>query len=169
MTLDEPRILALALFFVALIVWVWAKTSYTKSKTIHLLRALFPSWKFFGEFGHLPVLLVRTRRDQAEWEAWRPCLQSPQRHWALLVYNPKANLHLACQSLVQRMISEIQEHQQDEQWSVQSSVTFELINHMVVGSINEAAQSCQFKICIRDPDESDSSLEDVLLSPVYEV
>src|ERR1700749_3247026 len=89
--------LLLGYFALLVVVSRW-KSAAVPSRAVQLMRAFFPSWRFFDDIGDEPQLYLRAGVGAALGE-WRPALPRPPRRWRALVLNAEGNLLLACGSL----------------------------------------------------------------------
>lgn len=119
---------------------------------MRLLRSLVPSWKFFEDVGHTPVLFFRVSESDQVWSEWqrfhRPI---PRRAWHLF-FNPELNLQLAEKSLIEQAITD------------SSPVSLEMIADIIQSHLPTEIHSYQFKILVFDGTES----EEVYLSEEME-
>src|SRR5262245_27484379 len=74
-----------------------------------LLRCLVPSWQFFDRVEHVPTLRSRVAANGADWSEWRAALTAPARTLSSLWSNAAGNLHLACRSLVEHLVAELEQ------------------------------------------------------------
>src|SRR4051812_5994815 len=91
-------------YFLALALFSTVKRTTIAGKTIFMFRMFFPSWRFFDDIGHVPVLFYRKSTQGKEFEPWVECLNKPTRKWRTLLLNPQGNFLLACGSLLQRLV-----------------------------------------------------------------
>jgi hypothetical protein len=78
-----------------------------RAPTWLLLRSLFPSWRFFEHIAPVPTLSYRVSREGADFGPWRDALPPIARTPTSLVLNARGNLHLAQQSLVERLSDDL--------------------------------------------------------------
>jgi hypothetical protein len=85
-----------------------------RSPALALLRSLWPAWRFYEAIADAPALDHRVRADALGGEPgpWQRTLRPPLRTAAMLVWNPSGNLHLAYQSLVEHLASELAEREE---------------------------------------------------------
>lgn len=95
-----------------------------------LLRALFPSWRFFEEIEPGPVLQVCVA------DAWRDAWAASPRTAAALIVNARGNLELAYQSLVDQLWSELE----DAPEQPETSITYQLVLHLIEVECLSAAE-----------------------------
>lgn len=180
--------LALAVYLLALATLTRLRAVVVPSRTVQLLKALWPSWRFFEDVGEVAVLRLRfgDGEDEAALGPWREGLPRIGRRWSALVHNAEGNHLHACESLLQLLLAEVgdaaespgagagDEDAGEDAW-VECSVNYRLVDEVVRAALRkgpyaEAASRCvalhyQFKLCTRDPRGVE---EDVLLSPVQE-
>jgi hypothetical protein len=77
-----------------------------KSKAWLLLRALFPSWRFFEDVGTSGELFYRIQRSEPE--PWTPAIDPSERRLGNLFQNPHGNLRFAQQSLIDQLLQELE-------------------------------------------------------------
>ena len=106
----------LLLYFVFLLATLWWGPRFIQGPWLFLLRAFFPNWKFFHAVGHEPRLYVRWWPSNASGEG--PDLGTPINPWHLvyprvqrsglgLVHNPRVNLALSRQNLVDHLAHDL--------------------------------------------------------------
>ena len=150
--------LLLALLIVAAVAFSRFAQREVPGRTVHLLRAFFPSWRFYDDFNHLPVLSFRWRHAGGEFGEWTLCSPRPQRRLAALLVNTDGNLFLAENSLVQQLVTELQSVEPEE---APGLVSYRLTDRLVRTRLPaDGSAEYQFKLSV------DS--EDVLQSPVLE-
>ena len=72
-----------------------------------LFRCLLPSWQFFEQIESVPALQYRVAADGHDWSDWQNALPAPARTAGSLWLNAPGNLHLACRSLVEHLLAEL--------------------------------------------------------------
>jgi hypothetical protein len=154
----------LAAYFAALALFSLARRSHLGSRALFLLRAFFPSWRFFEDLGDTPALLFRTAAEDSELGEWQPCLGKIPRRWYHLLLNPEGNRLLACSSAIQLLLSDIEEADETDLEALENSVSYRVIQDWVRYRIHQlvpdsAPISYQFKVL--------AGSDEVLLSPVY--
>lgn len=140
---------------------------------IYLLRSLFPSWKFFEDFGPVPQLWLRTQKDQ-EWSEWRPCLKTPHRKWGLLFHNPELNYQLACGSLLTHFATDLNDFKDSDLSKFKNCITYQLTKNLVDYEIRNqkiAAPNSlfQFKLTATNENPLVDHIDDVFISDTHEV
>jgi hypothetical protein len=170
--------LLLAYFALLVLVSRW-KTATVPSRAVQLLRAFFPSWKFFDDIGDEVLLYLRAGPGSGDHDGdgddalgpWEPGLPRPARRWTALVLNAEGNFLLACGSLVQQLLDELHGADPAHPERVAESVAYELTRNLVRFMLTRRAPlppgtRYQFKLRLRGVD---GAAEDVLVSPVYEL
>ncbi len=102
---------------------------------IFLLRAFFPSWKFFDELGEVPALEFRFAIRGVELGPWISAADRPRSRIHQLLYHAEGNLYLANQSLLKHLLADLAELQEGGQvggqTEVQSLVSYDLVQRWV--------------------------------------
>ncbi len=131
------------------------------------VRALFPSWRFFDRATLSPRLYVRVGCSPDRLSAWAPVEIGP-RPAAAFVFAPAANLALAYQSSIDRLVVELGDIEIDDSGSAVETdprVT-ELVSYRLVGRIARAlaprAAFVQWKIVVPEV------AGDYLVAPIAE-
>lgn len=157
---------ALVCFFLGVLCITFLKTVEINHPFNGVLRLLFPSWKFFDRPGHLIRLDYRLQHaDSAITSNWQPVLQSQKRTWTCLFLNPQGNLHLACQSLVEQLVTQIQNTPENQLDSIFESTSYQLVknlaySHAIQNSgLKNQYSFFQLRITIDE--------DDTLVSPLY--
>ena len=78
-------------------------------RAVALFRCLLPSWQFFDQVESVPALHYRTAPSGDDWSEWHDALPVPARTAGSLWLNAAGNLHLACRSLVEHLVAELEE------------------------------------------------------------
>lgn len=163
-----------AFYFGILIIFSLLKVTYLKSRTVYLLRAFFPSWKFFDDIGEVPVLFYRVSEDGRDFGGWKICLEKSKRSLGSLFLNPQGNFLLACESHLQHLLTDLEENSNGGSVRIENSVSYQLTKKLVRFQIMKRGLVgerfwYQFKLSVMFPGEQDPRFEEVLLSPVFEV
>jgi hypothetical protein len=104
------RPLPLALLALAL-VWlvVWLPRRGVAASGLALFRCLLPSWRFFDQVAPVPTLRYRAAAAGENWSDWEDALSVPTRTLSSLWLNAAGNLHLACRSLVEHLVADLED------------------------------------------------------------
>jgi hypothetical protein len=100
-----PAVLSLALLWLL----VWLPRRAVPARSLALFRSLVPAWRFFEEIDPVPTLRYRVAPHGDDWGDWQDVLVVPPRTPMSLCLNAAGNLHLACQSLVEHLVSDLEE------------------------------------------------------------
>jgi hypothetical protein len=162
----RPGILALLIYFLALSAFTLLKRRTVPGKTLYLLRALFPSWRFFEDFDGESALFLRQSCSTGNFSEWQRCLPRAERRAHHLLFNPKTNYILAVGSLVQQLLAEISDLDCTNAQSIEKLVSYQMVRNLVESELAKSqsvprASQYQFKVS--------GSGEDWLVSPVYEI
>jgi hypothetical protein len=160
-TLVNPFIFAL--YFLAILAFSLLKRKSLPGKVTYLFRALLPSWRFFEDFDEAPTLYFRHgQRDLSQdLEPWSKCLNRPARRFYHVLYSPEANYIHAAGSLVQHLLSEVNDLQETNSQAIEGLVSYQLAKNLVKYHLPEKATRYQFKVS--------GVSEDLLISPIYGV
>jgi len=157
-------------YFVLLWLLSWMKIKVVPGRTIYFLRGFFPSWKFFEDAGDVPVLWIRCRLADAEWSDWNLGIEKIERTWSTLLVNAEGNSLLAYGSLLQHLMSELEEIEDPMQ--LEKNVSYLLTKNLVCHELQkkastEDAVSYQFKISTFDSISRKILMDEILISPIY--
>lgn len=73
-----------------------------------LLQSLLPAWRFFEDVESTADLYYRSAAGSAgDYGPWQSALRPPPRGALALLFNPRGNLALAEQSLVEQLLAEL--------------------------------------------------------------
>lgn len=132
MSLAQSSILLIVIYFLVIIILSMMKSVYLPGRAIYLLRALFPSWKFFEDICDLPVLYYRISYQGQEFGEWQACFDKLKRQPISILYNPEGNFQLACNGLLQQLESDIEELDPAKSDEFAMSVSYQLTKQMVL-------------------------------------
>lgn len=131
-----------------------------------LLRFLFPAWRFFEDFSEYPVLQYRHRLEDSEWSEWKQPSYINRRQIHHLFLNPQDNLQMAFNSLLEKLLANIEATKRDG--DIEKTDSFARIKRWVILLLeNQKYDAFQFQVLIRSVPENEDHL--VLSSRVYEV
>ncbi len=136
-----------------------------------LLRSFFPNWRFYHRVGPLPVLYVRASSREGVWQDWRLVMPRARRRVSDLFHNPKNNLALANQSLVEHLWSDIKAAENGR--AVMGFVSYRLVVLLALEAarLESGAGVCcqyQFEIRLLPAYGNEVAAATVLTSPVLE-
>lgn len=140
--------------FAILLALVLGKRRLTRAPAWLLLRSLFPSWRFFEQIAPAPVLRYRVAEASTDFGPWQDALSRVARTPGSLFLNSRGNVQLACQSLVERLVDELDSVAPN---SLPEAVSYQLVQRLVrsrLSATTEAEPRCyQFQIALLDSDE----------------
>jgi hypothetical protein len=116
-------------YFLILFLAVRFKTREVNGRWWFFLRAFFPNWKFFHAVGYAPRLYARAMKADSEWGPWLLLYPRHPRRWWHLVHNPRVNLALASQNLVEHLVADLNALQEGQE--VRELVTYQLVLNRV--------------------------------------
>jgi hypothetical protein len=123
------------------------------------VRALFPSWRFFDHLGHVPHLYYRLQTEEhTGFGNWELALKHKKRTFRCLFLNPHDNLQMAYQSLVEQLVSELQEPSENQSDILPGTVSYNLVQNFVrfqiMSHLNENRRDLkfQFKVVVDEDD-----------------
>jgi hypothetical protein len=134
-------------------------------KWLFLLRAFFPSWRFFDDVGPELRLEIRFGGSEDQFSPWQNALPPIPRSIKNLPVNPYGNFLHACHNLLNHLSGDIQEAQNLN--SVPDLVTYKLVRNLARFHVFERMSppfQFQFRLSAMHPDRAG---EQILLSPVY--
>lgn len=167
----DARFILLLIFFILIFCLSFIKTRTLGGKKVNLFRAFFPSWKFFEDVGPVPRLFYKvTMQGQASTD-WLPCWHQQQRKISHLFLNAETNYLLTCGSLLNQLVTELEEIDDAQLDSFTQSVSYQLTQRLVQEHIeqqhhNYKVTQYQFKVSAQLP--LNLEFQDIFISPEYE-
>ena len=170
--MNSTTIVLVVIYFFVLFALSRLQTPPVPGRILYLFRAFFPSWKFFDDYGDVPILFYRMSGSEKKFGDWVPCLARPKRRLRSFLVNPEGGFYLACTSLLEQVISELEEFEDGGVENFERTVSYQLIHNLVrfqIGQRPASGQSSfyQFKICSCLEELSKPIREDVLISSIY--
>jgi hypothetical protein len=107
-TVQTLSLLLVAAYFAFLLGSLVLRGREISGPWLFLLRSFFPNWRFYHGFGHQPRLFMRTLGDNRQWSDWQMFIPRAPFVLAHLLHNPRNNLLLANQNLVDHLAFDIQ-------------------------------------------------------------
>lgn len=124
-------------------------------KWIFLLRAFFPSWRFFEDVGPELSLELRSGLSPDLLGEWHNALPPIARSWKNIVINPNGNFLHACHNLLNHLATEIQTHDR-----IGDRAAYKLVRNLACMQTPDVDSHYQFRLVA-------DGHEHVLISPVY--
>lgn len=133
-------------------------------KWIFLLRAFFPSWKFFDQVGSRILLEVRTIESERDWSGWVPVLPPISRGLGNLFFNPQGNVLHAAHTLVQNLSFEVLTQDETRPETTLNLTNYKLVKNLVefhlrATQLSSFSKNYQFRVLVNG--------ECLLISPTY--
>ena len=100
-------IIFFVVYFLLLMLAIRYKTREVNGRWLFFLRAFFPNWKFFHAVGYAPRLYGRVLNNDLIWGPWSVVYPRHTRRLHHLVHNPRVNLDLASQNLVEHLVADV--------------------------------------------------------------
>ena len=136
---------------------------------LFLLRSFFPNWRFYHGFGVQPRLFLRTAETDGPWSDWQMFLPRADFRTANLLHNPRNNLELANQNLVDHLSFDIQTLPDDG--DVRQLVTYRMVSLLareLLARQGTVPARWQFQLRLVPPLQAPTDDMTLLLSPVME-
>lgn len=134
---------------------------------LYLLRSFFPNWRFYHGFGQQPRLWIRSAGHDGVWGDWQMFMPRARFRPADLWHNPRNNLLLANQNLVDHLSFDLQTLPEDA--DVRTLVSYRMVSELarrLLAERGELAAHWQFQLRLVPPlQQADESMA-VLTSPV---
>lgn len=130
----------IALYFLLIFLALFFKSREIKSPWLFYLRAFFPNWKFFHAIGYAPRLYAQIKTNEGQWSDWRVIYPRVKRKPLHVFHNPRVNIHLANQNLVEHFVSDL--NQLPEGRDVRELITYELICRLVRSFVEQQKLDC---------------------------
>ena len=135
----------------------------------YLLRSFFPNWRFYHGFGSQPRLFTRTQQPNGEWTEWQMFMPRAKRSPRDLFHNPRNNLLLANQNLVDHLAFDIQTL--PEYKSAVELVSYQMVTRLAHGLVQQQGlhgRNWQFQVLQVPPLQTPNESMTILLSPVLQ-
>ena len=160
-------LIPLLFFFVLLGLWSIRKPRSQAGRKWQLLRVLVPTWRFFDFPGDQSEMLIRSGRTADDLCEWHPCHKPVRRNPLNLFIDGPTNYRLACNTLIEQLLSDLSDWDERNIDRFPESVSFTLAKHLACFEAKAAHAAkfyFQFKIVTHTaPDK----LQDVLISEVF--
>jgi hypothetical protein len=161
---SDISLLLIAAYFIFLLASLLRRGKVISGPWLFLLRSFFPNWRFYHGLGHQPRLFVRILDSTGQWQSWEMFMPRALFHLGDLFHNPRNNLALANQNLVDHLSADVQSLPDDG--DVRDLVTYQLVERLVRSMLRAEAIQYQFQLRLVPPrSEPDESMA-VVTSPV---
>ncbi len=139
---------------------------------MQLFRVLIPSWRFFDKIEYLPALVYRVKpMGETSFGPWSPLVFREGRGLANLLLDSQGNLRMACNSLVERLMSDLEDWDETRSEGFSQTVTYRLVARLVRSQIQKEpiGTAYQFKVGRVTPGLESRWIEDALISEEHQV
>ena len=167
LTLPDLTIYWVAGYFLVLALTLFYKTPVVRGPWLFLLRSFFPNWRFYHGFGAQPRLFTRISAGDGRWSDWTMHLPRAPFRLANLVHNPRNNLLLANQNLVDHLSFDVQTLADGR--DVRSLVTYQMVDRLVrelIAARGEEFMQYQFQLRLVPPLQPPTEDMALLTSPM---
>ena len=107
MTTANASLLLIAAYFLFLLISLKRRGQVISGPWLFLLRSFFPNWRFYHGPGNQPRLFWRIQDENQQWTDWHTFMPRAQFHVSDWFHNPRNNLTLANQNLVDHLSADI--------------------------------------------------------------
>jgi hypothetical protein len=107
MTTTTASLLLIAAYFVFLLISLKRRGKLINGPWLFLLRSFFPNWRFYHGPGDQPRLFWRVQDADGHWSLWHMFMPRAQFRWLDWIHNPRNNLTLANQNLIDHLSADI--------------------------------------------------------------
>jgi len=162
MTTTTASLLLIAAYFVFLLISLKRRGKVINGPWLFLLRSFFPNWRFYHGPGDQPRLFWRVQDVDSQWSEWQMFMPRAQFHWLDWIHNPRNNLTLANQNLIDHLSADIAA--MPEESDVRDLLTYQLAQQLTrylissADTVLSAPVRYQFKLSLVPaytlPDES---------------
>jgi len=166
MTTASASLLVLAAYFLFLLISLKRRGQVISGPWLFLLRSFFPNWRFYHGPGNQPRLFWRVQDENQHWTEWRIFTPRAQFQWRDWLHNPRNNLTLANQNLVDHLSADIAAMPDDG--DVRDLITYHLVLQLarhLITSESLTPSHYQFQLRLVPAYESPDEDMAVLTSP----
>ena len=168
-TLQTLSLLLISAYFLFLLGSLVLRGRVISGPWLFLLRSFFPNWRFYHGFGVQPRLFLRTLDTHGQWQTWTVFMPRAPFHLSDLLHNPRNNLMLANQNLVDHLSADIQTLPDDK--DVRELVTYQLVSRLareLLSAQNGQISQFQFQLRLVPPLQEPNEEMAVLTSPAMD-
>lgn len=158
----------------ALLAWPGLRERALPGRSWMLLRALFPSWRFFEELGHVPKVSFRILSADSGAGPWQDAMGQATRSWSMLALNSQGNLRMAENSLIEQLMTDLADLPDENTDDLERSVSYELAIQLVRSHIRALGAAVpgtrfQFRVIASVPGRNENVGEEALISSEHAV
>jgi len=159
--------LAIAIYFLFVLAGLLRRGREISGPWWFLMRSFLPSWRFYHDVGRQPRLYFRLHIAAEQWSDWTMFVPRAEFSPLSLFHNPKNNLALLQQTLVDQLSTDIQRLADSSK--AEQLVSYRLVNRLVrelLARGNATPAAYQFEIRLIEPLSPDDQTITTLISPV---
>ena len=134
MTTANASLLLIAAYFLFLLISLKRRGQVISGPWLFLLRSFFPNWRFYHGPGNQPRLFWRIQDENQQWTDWHMFMPRATFHVSDWFHNPRNNLSLANQNLVDHLSADIIAMPDDG--DVRDLVTYHMVMQLTRHLIN---------------------------------
>lgn len=161
---SDISLLLIAAYFIFLLASLLRRGKVISGPWLFLLRSFFPNWRFYHGLGHQPRLFVRILDSTGQWHSWEMFMPRALFHLGDLFHNPRNNLALANQNLIDHLSADVQALPDED--DVRDLVTYQLVERLVRSMLRAEAIQYQFQLRLVPPSSEPDESMAVVTSPV---
>lgn len=161
---SDISLLLMSAYFIFLLASLLRRGKVVAGPWLFLLRSFFPNWRFYHGLGYQPRLFVRVMDDTGEWRLWEMFMPRAAFHLSDLLHNPRNNLMLAHQNLVDHLSADVQTL--PDEGDVRDLVTYQLVERLVRSRLRADVVQFQFQLRLIPPGIDAEENMAVVTSPV---
>ncbi len=169
-TIQTLSLILLAAYFVFLVASLLRRGRVIAGPWLVLLRSSFPNWRFYHGFGAQPRLFTRTANADGHWGDWTLFMPRAPFRVVNLVHNPRNNLLLANQNLVDHLSFDVQTMADGR--DVRELVTYQMADQLareLTAGRGEPCTQYQFQLRLVPPLQMPTEDMALLTSPMLPV
>lgn len=160
---SDISLLLMAAYFIFLLASLLRRGKVVSGPWLFLLRSFFPNWRFYHGLGYQPRLYIRVMGDTGRWQRWEMFMPRAAFQLSDLLHNPRNNLMLAHQNLVDHLSADVQTL--PDHGDVRDLVTYQLVERLVRSRLRADVVQFQFQLRLIPPGtDADESMA-VVTSP----
>ena len=163
-SVSDISFLLIAAYFIFLLASLLRRGQVISGPWLFLLRSFFPNWRFYHGLGHQPRLFIRVMDSTGQWQPWEIFMPRARFDLGDLFHNPRNNLLLANQNLVDHLSADVQTLPDDG--DVRELVTYQLVERLVRSLLRAEAIQYQFQLRLIPPRSEPNESMAVVTSPV---
>lgn len=145
-------LLVIGAYFLFLLISLVRRGRVISGPWLFLLRSFFPNWRFYHGPGTQPRLFWRIAHEHGLWTDWQMFMPRAHFAWHHWLHNPRNNLTLANQNLVDHLSADLAALPEDG--DVRELVTYKLVQRLarwLIACEGKSPLSYQFQLRLVEP------------------